>query len=599
MRTLIRTWPIRLAAPALGLLLCGALTLMYARTRNYDSASYFEHIALLQQIKQLDAQWELDAMKSRVGLNQSYDPLVDPLPAMETLPQQLAGAMSGQPVQDADPLPAGIAAYRQAQQDKAALMEAFKSHNAVLRNSLAFLPTAQDDLAVLTGHAASRVAAVANHVLLDTLLYAHNPNDAAALQVETGLATLAGAGAALDEAGRDRIDIFSAHVRTVVRERSLTDRLLASIAEAPTAARIDAISAVLDAQQQRAVQHLQTYRLVLSLLAAALVALLLYAAARLIRSNATIHRVNGELQSANEHLEQRVRERTDALLQANGRLQQEIAERKQLESRLVQAEKLASVGQLAAGIAHEINNPLSFVAANFSMLERYLADLFEMLGAYEAAEASVAAADTAARLRETRTRIELAYLKEDLPTLVAESRAGMARVGKIVQDLKDFSRVESEQGWQWADVRVGLRSTLSLIAAELEQVAEVVTDCAPVQEIECLPSQLNQVFMNLMLNAAQAIGPQRGRITVRTGGEGAEIWVEVGDNGCGIAPEILTRIFDPFFSTKGIGKGTGLGLSLAYGIVADHHGRIEVKTAVGEGSTFRVTLPVSQKMVEA
>jgi signal transduction histidine kinase len=120
-----------------------------------------------------------------------------------------------------------------------------------------------------------------------------------------------------------------------------------------------------------------------------------------------------------------------------------------------------------------------------------------------------------------------------------------------------------------------------------------------VLEIECLPSQLNQVFMNLMLNAAQAIGPQRGRITVRTGGEGGEIWVEIGDNGCGIAPEILPRIFDPFFSTKGIGKGTGLGLSLAYGIVADHHGRIDVQTTPGKGSTFRVTLPISQRMVEA
>jgi signal transduction histidine kinase len=578
-------------------LLLGALALTYLRASRYDAASYFENVALLRQIKQLDARWELDAMKSRIGLNHNYDPLVDSLPEMARLPERLTGG--AQQGQQESALAAAIAAYQQAHLAKVALMESFKSHNAVLQNSRAFLRTAQEDLDALDGHAAANAAAVGNQVLLDTLVYAQSPSAEQALQVETRLAALAKASSTLDETGRERSELFAAHVRTVLRERVATDRLLDRIAEAPTAARIDDIGAELGTLQHRALQQLQLYRLALSVLAVLLVAMLAAAALRLIRNHATIHRVNQQLHQANLHLEQRVEARTAELLQANGRLRQEMAERKQLECRLLQSEKLASIGQLAAGIAHEINNPLAFLAANFSMLEEHLESLFEILGVYEAAESCIASAEMSARLNGTRARIDLDYLKADLPALVAESRGGMDRVGKIVQNLKDFSHVESEQAWEWSDLRNGLQSTLNLMTAELQPVADVVTDYGPVLEVECLPSQLNQAFMSILMNAAQAIGPQRGRITVRTGGGGGEVWVEIGDDGHGIAADVLPRIFDPFFSTRGIGKGTGLGLSLAYGIVTQHRGRIDVQTLVGQGSTFRVTLPISQRTVAA
>jgi signal transduction histidine kinase len=252
-------------------------------------------------------------------------------------------------------------------------------------------------------------------------------------------------------------------------------------------------------------------------------------------------------------------------------------------------------------VAHEINNPLSFLASNFSTLEHYLDSLFEMLKAYEEAESSIASREMAARLSDTRSRIDLAYLKEDIPVLVAESRGGMSRVGKIVQDLKEFSNVELDQQWVWADLRVGLESTLNVLAAELRQAAEVHAEFGPMLEIECLPGQLNLVFMNLLQNAKQALESQArpGRITVRTGGEGGQVWVEVADNGCGIAADVLPRIFDPFFTTRPVGKGTGLGLSLSYGIVRNHRGRIDVQSAPGDGSTFRVTLPINHQAAEA
>jgi len=587
----------RLVLPTVGLLLAAALMFTYLRTQDYDTAAYFENVALLRQIKQLDARWELDAMKSHIGLNQSYDPLVDPLRDMSGLPQHLAAA---QRPGAGGPLRAATAAYELALNNKATLIEAFKSHNAVLRNSLTFLPSAVDDIERLAGPRANApVTAAANRVLLATLVYNQAPSDEERREAGDELAKLSALTGGLAPELRERVDILAMHAATILREHAVVSGLLNRIADVPTAARIDDINNLLGVEQQRAVQQLQTYRRFLSLLATALIGLLLYAAARLVRSHAIINRVNGELRHMNEHLEGRVRERTDELVQTNARLQTEMAERKQLESLLVQSEKLASIGQLAAGVAHEINNPLAFLASNFSMLEQYLAGLFQMLAAYEEAEASVASAEAAERIVATRARVDLAYLMQDLPVLVAESRGGMDRVGKIVQDLKDFSHVDSEQDWQWADLRVGLASTFNIVASDLRHAADIVTDYGAMPDIECLPSQLNQVFMNLMLNAAQAIGPQRGRISIRTGCRGDEVWVEIGDSGCGIPAHVLPRIFDPFFTTKAIGKGTGLGLSLSYGIVQNHHGRIDVETAAGKGSTFRVTLPVRRALMAA
>ncbi|MES2260433.1 MAG: DAHL domain-containing protein [Pseudomonadota bacterium] len=588
-----------LPMPALGLLLASVLLFLYLRTQDYDPSSYFENVALLRQIQQLDVHWELDAMKSKIGINQSYDPLVDSLPDLNVLPRQLkvGSALSG--IGDAVLLAGNMAAFQRALRDKTELVESFKSHNAVLRNSLAFLPIAAEEIASLAGTpgsarlaAPNTVLAAVNRVLLATLIYENGASDEQAVEIERQLDTLAAAARRLPGVPDERVALFVAHVRTVLREHRVVNGLLAGIAASPTAMRIDDVNAILAGEHQRAVLHIQRYRLYLLLFAAALIGLLLYAALRLLRSHATINRVNNELTHANGYLETAVRQRTYELLRSNEQLQAEIAERKQLECRLVQSEKLASIGQLAAGVAHEINNPLAFLRSNFSVLEKYIEDLFGMLAAYERAEQSVASEELAAGLKSMRERIEMAYLKQDIPILMTESRSGMLRVGKIVQDLKDFSRVGSAQKWEWADIHRGIDATLNLIAGEIRDAAEVRREYGAVPEIECLPLQLNQVVMSLVLNAAQAMRPGRGQVTIRTGVEGESVWIEVADTGCGIPDDVLPRIFDPFFTTRAIGKGTGLGLSLSYGIVQQHHGRIEVRTVPGGGSTFRVLLPV-------
>jgi signal transduction histidine kinase len=295
-----------------------------------------------------------------------------------------------------------------------------------------------------------------------------------------------------------------------------------------------------------------------------------------------------------DNLEAAVEERTGKLVRANEALQAEMVERKHLESQLVQSEKLASIGQLAAGVAHEINNPIGYIFSNFGMLEGYLDKLFEMLSAYEIAEGNVGPPEIAERLASLRETMQLDFLKEDVPGLMRESKEGIVRVRTIVQDLKDFSRVDSAQEWQWASLHQGIDSTLNVVASEVRYQADVVKEYGRIPDIECLPSQLNQVVMNLVVNAAHAMGPQRGCITLRTGTEGDDVWLEVADTGCGIPAENLSRVFDPFFTTKPIGKGTGLGLSLSYGIVQKHRGHIDVRSEVGKGTTFRVVLPVRQ-----
>ena len=262
------------------------------------------------------------------------------------------------------------------------------------------------------------------------------------------------------------------------------------------------------------------------------------------------------------------------------------------KDQLVQSEKLASIGQLAAGVAHEINNPIGFVFSNIGTLEGYLASLFTILDAYESAESSFSDPAMLAGMKALRQKVDLAFLKEDIPLLMGESKEGISRVKRIVQDLKDFSRVDSTQDWQWVNLHQGIDSTANIVANEIRYKAEVVKEYGPLPEVECLPSQLNQVFMNLLVNSAHAMGEERGRITIRSGVEGEKVWLEFSDTGSGIPEEIRQKIFDPFFTTKPVGKGTGLGLSLSYGIIQKHNGHIEVRSEVGRGSTFRITLPV-------
>ncbi len=297
-------------------------------------------------------------------------------------------------------------------------------------------------------------------------------------------------------------------------------------------------------------------------------------------------------------LEIRVERRTEEFKQASQALQIEIDERKLLEGQLVQSEKLASLGQMAAGIAHEINNPIGFISSNLGTLAQYFCKFQELLEAYKEAESHIGSPQIIEQLRALKERLDLPFIEEEIPLMIRESRDGVGRAAQIVKDLKEFSRVDASPQWQWASLQRGIDSTLNIVANEVKYKADVIKEYQPLPDIECLPAQLNQVIMNLVVNAAQAIGAERGRITLRNGVAGEKVWLEISDTGTGITPEVMQKVFDPFFTTKPVGKGTGLGLSLSYGIVQKHRGTISVKSTVGVGTTFRVELPIRQQATE-
>lgn len=264
-----------------------------------------------------------------------------------------------------------------------------------------------------------------------------------------------------------------------------------------------------------------------------------------------------------------------------------------MQQQLLQADKMASIGSLAAGVAHEINNPIGFVYSNLNQLGQYISNIFLVIEAYERADGSLTTLEKDT-INSIKRQQDIDFLREDVPVLIKESRDGIARVKKIIQDLKDFSHADNRDEWQLSDLHDGLDSTLNIVWSEIKHHAKVNKEYGDLPQVECLPSQLNQVFMNLLVNASHAIKEQ-GVITLRTGLKGEDVFIAISDTGGGIPPDTLKRIFDPFFTTKPVGKGTGLGLSLSYGIMQKHGGRIEVDSEVGKGTTFTLWFPVKRK----
>jgi two-component system NtrC family sensor kinase len=271
-------------------------------------------------------------------------------------------------------------------------------------------------------------------------------------------------------------------------------------------------------------------------------------------------------------------------------LEKACSDLKTTQAKVIQQEKMASIGQLAAGVAHEINNPMGFISSNLNTLGKYVDRLNEFIAAQSELIESMADNEAAEALRKKRKTLKLDYILEDGIELIRESLDGAERVRTIVQNLKSFSRVDQAE-CKHADINECIASTINIVWNELKYKAKLNKDLGDIPLTKCFPQQLNQVFMNLLVNAAQAIKEQ-GVIDVRTWHENGSIMASVSDTGCGMGPAVLNRIFEPFFTTKEVGKGTGLGLSITYDIVKNHNGDITVESEPGKGTTFTVRIPV-------
>jgi signal transduction histidine kinase len=267
------------------------------------------------------------------------------------------------------------------------------------------------------------------------------------------------------------------------------------------------------------------------------------------------------------------------------------------QAALVQSEKLASLGQLAAGIAHEINNPIAYVANNLAVLRRDVPAALEVLDKYRGADdrLQVAVPELIAEVERMAEAIDLPYIRDSLPRLFERSLDGLKRVRDIVRNLQDFARLD-EASFKEADLNADLLATLEILGHEIKKNAiQTRTNFAQLPPVLCHPGKINQVFLNVLMNAIQA-SASGGAIEVCTRVDetmpAGGVVIEIQDNGCGIKPEHRPHIVDPFFTTKPIGQGTGLGLSVGYSIIRDHGGSIEVESEVGRGTLFRIRLPL-------
>ena len=284
----------------------------------------------------------------------------------------------------------------------------------------------------------------------------------------------------------------------------------------------------------------------------------------------------------------------EELTRKNLRLNEALAALKRSQAKVLHQEKMASIGQLAAGVAHEINNPIGFIHSNLSTLGKYLSRLSGFLAIQSGCIAAGAPPEQVESVRQQQAGLKIDYILKDLEDLVRESLEGAERVRSIVADLKIFSRVD-ESEYKQADLNECLRSTINIAWNEIKYKATLKKELGEIPRTRCYPQQMNQVFMNLLVNAAHAIEDQ-GVITVRSWEEDGYVCISVADTGQGIPEANLNRIFEPFFTTKEVGKGTGLGLSITYDIVKKHNGEITVRSEPGKGTVFTVRIPVVEEV---
>lgn len=306
-----------------------------------------------------------------------------------------------------------------------------------------------------------------------------------------------------------------------------------------------------------------------------------------------------QLRDYNENLEKMVEDKTRELKKSLKDLQE-------TQSQLVQSEKMASIGQLAAGVAHEINNPVGFVKSNLGTMNEYREDMIRLLDHYATLEATIgreseisgnrAINKAIEDIQKVKDEIDLDFILDDYENVIAESIDGTTRVTKIVSDLKDFSHVDKAE-LERSDINKGIESTLNIVWNELKYKINVVKKLGDIPLIKCYPQRLNQVFMNILVNAAQAI-EKKGEIRISTEADNGYVEIRISDTGSGMPPNILSKIFDPFFTTKDVGKGTGLGLNMAYNIIQKHQGTIDVESEAGKGTTFIIRLQIEPDLVD-
>ncbi|MEA3177107.1 MAG: two-component system, NtrC family, sensor kinase [Gammaproteobacteria bacterium] len=590
-----------LAMAGLVSVLASILVFLYVRTNAHDASSYFENIVLLRQLKQLDARWELDVLKSRMGIDTSYDSLVDPLAALNHLQQRLQSDMASQYSRDAGKSSRLNATLHRAIDEKTRLVEHFKSHNSVLRNSLAFLPTAANDIgkslrqSVGDSVALRGISTDVSQLLLKILVFSQSPSDEAAVDIRAQLEHLDSDKRHLPAERYDELDIFASHVRAVLTEQPAVNGLLREIAAVPTAAGIDALDNLLSGDQRETEILAQQYRKYLLIFAAALVALLLYAAVGLIRSHAEINRVNRELQVANATLEERVRERTRELHEA--------------QSELVTTARKAGMAEIANNVLHNVGNVLNSVNVSAGLIGGRIRDS-KVSGLSKAVQLLDEHLDDLGTFlaHDPRGKALPGYLTKLVATLADEKQSIAAELDTLTRSIDHIKEIVATQHTYSGassvleSVRVEdlLEDVLRMNAASVARHRiEVIKDFAAVPMLRLDKHLLLQILVNLLSNSRRAMDgvldrPHRVALRMRIIElvDENRLQIRVEDNGEGIAPENLSRLFSHGFTTRKNGHGFGLHSSAL--AAKEMGGTLRAHSdGPGKGAVFSLELPLN------
>ena len=559
------------------LALVAVLAFLYDKTQVLDMGEQEDALELLRQLKQIDSRWDTEVLLARLEAGSGLRAIPrrdEPARTLQSLDAVLRKTAS-------PALAAGFPDLRKAILEKDQVVQRFRIENAGAK-------AAFDNLLRVVAEGrpqspAGRPRLLAVDAALSRLVAAASQEydaapDARSKVVDAALADFQAAQQALPESFRPRAAPVPDAVQVLLKQRAAERQVLDSLSSLSSGPRLDTLISLFSRELEAKLADKERFRVYLIAYAGALLILIAW--------------LGSKIRAANLNLEHRVQDRTRELSEALEHL-------KESEAQLIQSEKMSSLGQMVAGVAHEINTPLAYVKNSLGTVSERLGDLSgavdhcdKLLALLQQGQ-NVDGDELTRQFARTSTAIEQlksGHVTEELASLLKDGLYGTGQMAEIVGNLKDFSRLDRSKVTSF-NLNEGLNSTL-ILAKHLLKSVKVERRLGDIPPVVCSPSQVNQVFLNLVTNAVQAMENGQGTLTLTTRSVDGGVAAEVADTGKGIPEDVLPKIFDPFFSTKEIGKGTGLGLSVSYKIVQQHGGRIDVESTPGVGSRFTVWFPL-------